>query len=285
MSTLRGGLFVPGALPVYVRTHVHEESVGRHDHDFYELVLMESGYSLHESEGARCVLTAGDLIGIAPGVSHTYSNPFRAHIFNCIFTSEAIEGCLPPEEELDVLNLVFCRPRPRRLHPDGDAKREMVRLLRGMCREFDARAVGWQQKMRGQLAVLLISVARQYALAPAANADTPYQPTGVVYRALHALEDRSAEQVRISDLARENGLSTDYFSRLFKEQVGMGPTEYLRVLRIGRACQLLADTDLPIWAVAGKVGFPDENYFARVFRQVTGESPSAWRAAERGNVL
>jgi len=276
-------LFVPGALPIYVRAHIHQQSVNRHEHSFYELVLMDSGYSMHESCGTRCVLTTGDVVGIAPGVAHTYYNPFHARIYNCIFRMEALDGMLPPREELDVEGLIFASPR--RLHPDADTLREMTRTLAMMEREFETRASGWQMKMKGQLAALLITVARQYSLMTTGSGGERYVPAGAIYQALDVLEKRYAEVIRLPELAAPSGLSPDYFSRLFKEQVGMGPMEYLRVLRIGRACTLLVETDLPIWAVAGKVGLADENYFARVFRQVTGLSPSVWREKERGNVL
>lgn len=69
------------------------------------------------------------------------------------------------------------------------------------------------------------------------------------------------------------GLSESRFTHLFKERVGVSPKKYLLQLQVNRACTLLTSTDLPVSAVAEAVGIRDENYFCRLIRQKTGNSP------------
>lgn len=59
----------------------------------------------------------------------------------------------------------------------------------------------------------------------------------------------------------------------------MGVIAFRDAARVQRAGQLLRTTGMPVAAVARAVGYPDQLYFARVFRRRTGASPSAWRAA------
>lgn len=57
----------------------------------------------------------------------------------------------------------------------------------------------------------------------------------------------------------------------------MPPSEYLNVVRINKACELLAHGSTSIEEVARSVGYPVLSTFLRNFRKITGLSPSAWR--------
>lgn len=67
------------------------------------------------------------------------------------------------------------------------------------------------------------------------------------------------------------------FSVKFKEATGMTFSNYVRKKRIEHACHLLSTTDLKIYAVAQQSGYEDEKYFCRVFKLVTGMSPSTFK--------
>lgn len=65
--------------------------------------------------------------------------------------------------------------------------------------------------------------------------------------------------------------------RIYREQRGITPSAYLQRLRLRRALSLLRESRLGIAEIAGASGFRDANYFAKVIRQATGESPRAIR--------
>lgn len=74
-------------------------------------------------------------------------------------------------------------------------------------------------------------------------------------------------------------LSRDYFRRIFKAETGCNPLEYLTEKRITHAMQLMESGyagRITIKEIAALVGFDDPYYFSRVFRKVTGKSPSQW---------
>ena len=64
---------------------------------------------------------------------------------------------------------------------------------------------------------------------------------------------------------------------MFKQQYGINFTAYLMEYRIEEAKKLLQQPDVNVKEVGVRVGYPDSNYFARVFRRITGESPSEYR--------
>jgi len=96
-------------------------------------------------------------------------------------------------------------------------------------------------------------------------------------RALAYLHENYAEPITRDEVARYLGVSQDYLSRCFHEETGLNLMTYLRRYRIHRAKALLVEGEKNVTEVALTVGFSDSNYFARVFRQETGESPRAYR--------
>lgn len=77
-----------------------------------------------------------------------------------------------------------------------------------------------------------------------------------------------------------SGVSEAHFSRSFKAAFGLPPHRYLLTRRIERAKAMLRDTELPIIDIALNTGWASLGTFGRVFRDVTGESPTELRARE-----
>ena len=73
-------------------------------------------------------------------------------------------------------------------------------------------------------------------------------------------------------------LSVSRFSKVFKKETDVAPSEYLITARIEKAKQLLAETGLSVLEVAEKTGFYDQSYFGRVFKKYTGISPGKFRS-------
>ncbi|HIV15234.1 MAG TPA: helix-turn-helix domain-containing protein [Candidatus Avisuccinivibrio pullicola] len=69
----------------------------------------------------------------------------------------------------------------------------------------------------------------------------------------------------------------DYAERIFKEDVGMSMMEYLRQERIRVACDLLLNSQQKVGEIALLLNFSSSSHFARVFKEITGESPLDYR--------
>ena len=100
-------------------------------------------------------------------------------------------------------------------------------------------------------------------------------------RAKDRMDAASNEEWPVSRLAEVSGVSEAHFARSFKEAFGVPPHRYLLTRRIERAAALLRDTDLPITDVAFETGWNSLGTFGRIFRDITGESPSELRKRER----
>lgn len=100
-------------------------------------------------------------------------------------------------------------------------------------------------------------------------------------RARDRMDSASHEEWPVPRLASVSGVSEAHFARSFKEAFGVPPHRYLLTRRIERAKALLRDTDLPIIEIAFQTGWNSLGTFGRVFRDITGESPSVLRAREQ----
>ena len=86
-------------------------------------------------------------------------------------------------------------------------------------------------------------------------------------------------KVRLSELARECGLSVSHFTRAFRKSFGMSPYRWLLERRIDQAKVLLVTGDLPMANIAMQSGFSDQAAFTRAFRRIVGDSPGRWKRA------
>jgi transcriptional regulator GlxA family with amidase domain len=112
----------------------------------------------------------------------------------------------------------------------------------------------------------------------------PGQDPALLRRLLRAkdrMDAASHEAWPVERLARVSGVSQAHFARSFKEAFGAPPHRYLLTRRIERAKAMLRDTDMPIIDIALETGWKSLGTFGRVFRDITGESPSELRDREQ----
>ena len=100
-----------------------------------------------------------------------------------------------------------------------------------------------------------------------------------VLAAITRIEQASAGNLRLADLAAGAGLDPFSFLRLFKRETGVTPYRFLLQTRLRRAIELLRDTSRPITDIAFDVGFGDLSNFINAFRREVGVSPRGYRRA------
>ncbi len=84
-------------------------------------------------------------------------------------------------------------------------------------------------------------------------------------------------ELSVSDIADELGYSEAYFCKLFKQYFGQSFISFLTDYRIREAKRLLTGTNISVKEAGQAVGYADANYFAKVFKRVTGQSPTDCR--------
>ena len=83
--------------------------------------------------------------------------------------------------------------------------------------------------------------------------------------------------ISMQSAAQVMGYSEAYFCKLFKQCFHVNFSAYLNAYRVARARELLSNTRLNIREVSVACGYSDSNYFSRVFKRITGMTPSEYR--------
>jgi AraC family transcriptional regulator len=112
---------------------------------------------------------------------------------------------------------------------------------------------------------------------PIAGNVTGGMTRSTLQRCLDLMEARLERDLRLSELAHEAGLSSSHFVRSFRRSTGKSPYQFLLHWRVERAKLLMRDERVSLTEVALASGFADQHHLARVFRRVTGETPSSYR--------
>lgn len=85
-------------------------------------------------------------------------------------------------------------------------------------------------------------------------------------------------QLNVEKLAADVGVSRAHLHRRMKEIMGMTPSDFIRNIRLKRACELLRRPDIEVTQVAYKIGFNSQPHFSTHFKRYTGFTPSEYRA-------
>jgi AraC family transcriptional regulator, L-rhamnose operon transcriptional activator RhaR len=258
-----------------------------HEHDFYEVALIESGSGRHISDQGSEPIGRGTVIFIPPGVGHSYLACQDVFVYNFFFRSE-----------LDELELVWAfrdshlrslfnpsgLPRSRTDRSTVILKLEEASIEKLLATLESSRTAPPAERTRARelahlLMVLdLLATAQQAAsIGVERAADTP----AVVIAAMDILERDLAAPWTLDELSASLFVGPFHLTRLFGRCVGMPPMHYLGRRRMERAAALLSETDLPVSSIGVAVGVADPAHFSRRFRASFGLSPRAYRRRHR----
>ena len=90
-----------------------------------------------------------------------------------------------------------------------------------------------------------------------------------------------SERITVEDMASKFSYSVSHFQTLFRKKTGISPIDYFIQLKIQKACQLLALSDLRLKIIASSIGYSDPYYFSRIFTKVMGMSPIVYRKTNK----
>ena len=91
------------------------------------------------------------------------------------------------------------------------------------------------------------------------------------------------EPISLAGMAGLTGLSPNYFSTLFRKSTSMRFMEYVLQVRLEKASQMLANTDMYVYEIASACGYDDVRYFVRVYQKTYGMSPASFRRCFRAD--
>lgn len=148
----------------------------------------------------------------------------------------------------------------------------------------DAISQEYAQKMHAatgqeQLDELSVSYIDAFCRAVRNNQKSNYSL--YVKRAVQYIGLHLSEEISVETLCRLSGISRRYFVELFGRETGQTVKQYIAHARCQRAAELLANSSLQIQEVSHYVGYEDNNYFSKVFKQTMGMTPQEYRQRKK----
>lgn len=231
----------------------------------YQIVFIVAGSGTVEwSSGSPQSVGAGTVLLLSPGRWHRYrpdpETGWQEYWLG--FTGGAarsLAGLLELEDAGQI-----------RLHPQGRER------LEALFRRALAVSVHPRRREQVELAALALQMLAQVADAHSSGQrDTEADQRFERARALMLEQLRG--HLAAGDLAATIGCSRSTLHRMFRVRAGMSPYRYYLGLKISAAQWELANTQRAIKYIARDYGFSDQYHFSRVFKEITGVRPTAWR--------
>lgn len=105
------------------------------------------------------------------------------------------------------------------------------------------------------------------------TAKVPY----VIHNAIAYIEKHYTESITLEDIANQVGLTPQYFSTYFKEEMDCTLIDYITKLRIEKAKEIIRNSQMSVQEICFIVGYHDPNYFSRIFKKYVGLTPSKYK--------
>jgi AraC-like DNA-binding protein len=233
------------------------------------LIYCVKGGGWCELAGQLHTVRAGDLLVLPPDVAYTCG----AHVANpwTIHWASALGANLP-----DYLNELGVSVQSPLVSMGEDL--QLARLFNEVLQtlEHGSSFLNLLQASHALAHLLAVSIRHRHEHTRDASDAVEKVAQGIIYMSEHL-----DQPLRVSALAALANLSQAHFSVLFKQQTGCSPRDYLHLLRIHRACQLLRGSTLNVKEIASKLGYLDQFHFSRQFKAFQDLSPTEYR--ERKN--
>lgn len=258
------------------RSSLHRFEIGLHRHEsFFQILYISAGSGDALFGAERLTLTPPTVVTVPPATSHGFR--FSRDVDGYVFTMLASHLRLAGEAGRFVSG-----PHVTPLPPDDPDGAFVTLTLERLAAEWTARRSGRADLMEAYLASALTLTARL------SGRDNPVEGTGDTARRMEHLNGLIQRHFRAQRPANfyagELGISPTHLNRIVKAATGFSAHAYIGRKLIDEAKRELVFTEMPAQDIGLRLGFADPAYFSRYFQRQTGETPRAWRLAERARL-
>lgn len=255
------------------------------------LYVIRDGNMYLQEDGIRYHLTAGDFFLLEPGLTHNgYQQApcdyYYAHFIHPdmhrVTDEQAAMASLAEKRRQSLVsyNLDENDPTdpitylPKHFHLSGG---EFKSQLHAAVECYDSREEHYKRRASTQIHSFLLQVAHEHLLAQSSAPGRKMRKSdAIAEQLLRYLNQNYSKRLTSQGIEAQFEINFDYLNRVFSNMTGSPIFTYLNILRICNAKQLIATTDLPFSEIAYLVGIEDRYYFSKLFRKMTGMSPTEY---------
>lgn len=249
-----------------------------HWHEHMEFLFFVSGSAVIECGSNPVSCRSGDLCVVNSNELHYgFSTSDDLSYYAMI-----VDISLLHSHAMDAVETKFITPiiRNRILFQNlvsGDE--EMNRCMQSIIQELQRQELGYELSVKSHLYRMLSLLVRKY-VATTTELDEYRNRLKELERLAPVfayIDDHYKEKLSVQQLADIAGLSRYHFSRLFKQVTDKSLIEYVNLIRINKAENMLRSKSMNISEIAMETGFSDIYYFSRTFKKLKKMSPTEWK--------
>ena len=239
-----------------------------HQHKEIEIIFMNSGHCIIGVQDEFVPLKRGDCISISAGESHCFIVDEKE---KCSITQ--IEVYIQMPETLGE-RVGFLR-QDKRYYKLSDCE-SIKYMMENVCRIF--RGQNRTEEKRAQLLFGFFQLFIELSLKlEEERSKTRSGKAGKVWDIIRHINENYMTEINLEQLAERFGLSSRYIRKCFEREVDMSCQQYITMLRINKAKELLWFTSDTVTEIAMKTGFNSSQYFSRVFQKYMEMTPLEYR--------
>lgn len=269
--------FSPTILYVTRQKSFNESKVAQHSHDFISLICVLSGSCTHDIDGQSYKVKKGNVVICNPGVQHGKSllpgeEIVEFHVgFSDIFIKNLPKNHLIPSGICPIINL-------------GRYEADFYRCCNEILLEQERNEPGLDLIIKSLVMKLVFLLLKAFKVEPfydsvssRDNLPSVFEPSdrvNIVNSIVAYINENYMKEISLEKISKNTYLSPVYISKIFKEETGDSPINYLIKTRLAKATVLLEEGNLSIKAASKSVGYHDAYYFSKLFKKYYGFPPS-----------
>ncbi len=279
-NLLKSSSFLPVIIKTIERVHDRTWSMEPNRHDFFEMVYVKKGFAEFEISNQTVSLGTNDVVVIKPFQYHKFtvkSESCELIVLYFKFTDQENHEYSEVSLE-DFLNFVGGKESGPFFSIKVSQKSEIISVLNRIIRESENRDLGCELMNCLLVMELFVLISRAFKMEWE-NSIKNKSPKlkELIQVSVNYINNNFERDISLRDIARYVFLSPSYFIRVFKEETGMSPINYLLKVRVERAKELLAETDHKVSDIALSVGFSNQQRFNEIFKKHVGMTPLQYR--------
>lgn len=250
--------------------------------DNVEISLVTNGNGIHRILGEVLECHTGDMYVVGKGVPHGYFAQNENDLPTVLTLSFSADAFLQGKYA-DITKNTYCYGVFRDKSPisyamlSSNAYNSVIHITEMIKDELSAQQSNWQSAINSYLVLLLITISR-YVNQAETQVPIRSKEWATVSAAMREILSRCSDcDMTLESIANSLYISKSRLSRLFQKEIGESFLDYVRNVRISRACTLLKDTTLTNEEIVRNCGMKDIPSFYRVFKASMGQTPYQYR--------
>ncbi len=250
----------------------------RHSHIHFEITLVESGCGIYTVGNKEYEMEPGSIFIFASNEHHCITNVGKdgLEIINLHFEPKYLWGNSIDSLSEESINICFTHNKDFKNKINPDYAHTIALMFLNIKTELENKKPEYQLTVKSYLNLILVNLIRNFDYAEK-NKPLSRDRLHSIRKGIKYIDNNFCNEISLTELGDFVGVSPNYFSTLFHNISGITLWDYINSKRIDKAIYLLHTENINILDIAIECGFNNTANFNKVFKRITGMTPSMYR--------